>query len=62
MKIIGYFGIFVYFDSQTKKITFEEIKTSSKFNGKNPGFMKTKYVESSVEQITYLTVCYVDLP
>ena len=49
MVILSFF--FVYFDSQTK-ICFEEIKTSSKFGVGNSGFVKTRFVKPSVEQIT----------
>ena len=43
-------AFFIYFDSQTK-ISFEEIKTSSKFAEKNSGFVSTRFTKPSVEQI-----------
>jgi hypothetical protein len=48
--IISAFIILIFLK---QKICFEEIKTSSKFGEKNLGFVKTRFMKPSDEQITY---------
>ena len=48
---------FAYFDSQTK-ISFEQIKTSSKFCEINSGFVNSRLGVRSDEQVIFLVLKY----